>query len=520
MAKVLVVGAGVGGATVAALLAKAGHIVTVLEAHIYPGGCAGTFYHQRYRFDAGATLAGGFQPGGPHAIVGERLGIDWQVTPVNPAWQVLLPDRCVTQYADPERWHTELSRAFRNSPQHGHILRFVKESERVSDAVWDFAAHRPAWPPASIGDLMRSALALRPQTLIALPHLFETMGAWARRSGVTDKAALTFLDAQLLISAQTTSADASALFGAAAADLPRKGVTHPTGGIGGISGQLVEAIQRFGGTVHFRQEVTHLETKDGRVVAARTNKGLRVECDVCIANLTPWDLARLLGEASPAKLGRETHTRADEWGAFTLYLGVEGGLPPVGSPEPRAGQPDQPDSSSTERPDHIQVIGDYDRPLGEANSIFMSFSPAQDPSRAPPGQRALTISTHTRAADWWALRNTPGKQHEYDERVALYSERMLDQAEKAFPGLRQRIRLKLAGTPVTFNFFTRRHRGGVGGFPFTNLFKARGPWTGLPNAWLVGDSIFPGQSTAGVTLGALRVADEVLRTHPVTRSVR
>jgi phytoene dehydrogenase-like protein len=39
---------------------------------------------------------------------------------------------------------------------------------------------------------------------------------------------------------------------------------------------------------------------------------------------------------------------------------------------------------------------------------------------------------------------------------------------------------------------------------------ARGPRTGLANLWLVGDSIFPGQSTAGVTLGALRVAGEVL----------
>jgi phytoene dehydrogenase-like protein len=56
----------------------------------------------------------------------------------------------------------------------------------------------------------------------------------------------------------------------------------------------------------------------------------------------------------------------------------------------------------------------------------------------------------------------------------------------------------------------------VGGFPQTSLFKARGPRTGVPNLWLVGDSIFPGQSTAGVTLGAMRVAAEVLRAIPVT----
>jgi hypothetical protein len=33
----------------------------------------------------------------------------------------------------------------------------------------------------------------------------------------------------------------------------------------------------------------------------------------------------------------------------------------------------------------------------------------------------------------------------------------------------------------------------------------------MANAWLVGDSIFPGQSTAGVTMGALRVVDDIAR---------
>jgi phytoene dehydrogenase-like protein len=160
---------------------------------------------------------------------------------------------------------------------------------------------------------------------------------------------------------------------------------------------------------------------------------------------------------------------------------------------------------------HLQVVADYDRPLGEGNSIFMSFSPQGDARRAPAGHRALNISTHTRAADWWALREKPGAKQEYEDRVAAYADKMIDHAEKAVPGLRSRIRLQLEGTPITYKFYTRRHRGGVGGFPFTSIFNARGPWTGLRNAWLVGDSIFPGQSTAGVTMGALRVADEVLR---------
>ena len=485
----------------AALLAKAGHAVTVLEAHIDPGGCAATFFHQGYRFDAGATLAGGFHEGGPHHIVGQLLNLEWRVKPVSPAWVVHLPDRTVTQFTDSDARAAEFARAFGGEPHGANTLKFFKAVERVSDAVWDFAARRPAWPPANARDLAQVALAARPKTLLALPHLFETMGDWARRNHANDPAARTFLDAQLLISAQTTADRASALFGAAAADLPRKGVTHPEGGIGGISEQLVEAVRNFGGQVHFRQEVTRLDVKDGRITGAHTNKGAHFDCDLCIANLTPWDLARLLGDAAPARLVRETQRRPDEWGAFMLYLGVaEDG-----------GQKTGDGHNTPVSADHHQVVADYAQPLGETNSIFMSFSEAGDLKRAPAGHRAVTISTHTKLAEWWRLRQTPGCRDEYEARKAQYAERMLDNAERVFPNLRSRIRLQMDGTPVTFKFYTRRHKGGVGGFPFTSLFHARGPWTGLRNAWLVGDSIFPGQSTAGVTMGALRVADEVMR---------
>ncbi len=428
----------------------------------------------------------------------------WKVHPAEPAWQVHLPDRIITRWGDEARWHAEIEQAFAGDARLDRTLAFFRALESVSDAVWDFAARRPAWPPANVAHLVRTAQALRPRTLVALPHLFETVGDWARRSGVAGRAALAFLDGQLLISAQTTAARASALFGAAAIDLPRKGVNHVEGGIGTIAIQLADAVRRFGGEVLYRQEVTRFETREGRIVAAHTNKGARFECDACIANLTPWDLARLLGDAAPARLSRETQQLPDEWGAFTLYAGVEEPLLNLGHFQGRG-------PAGEGMPDHFQVITDYDKPLGEGHSVFLSFNMPGDAGRAPAGRRTLTISTHTRAADWWNLRQKPGGQREYDDRVGLYTERLLEAAERAVPGLRRRVRLLLPGTPVTFRFFTRRHKGGVGGFPFTSIFKARGPWTGLGNAWLVGDSIFPGQSTAGVTMGALRVVDEVLR---------
>lgn len=305
---------------------------------------------------------------------------------------------------------------------------------------------------------------------------------------VTDPMLLAFLDSQLLISAQTTSDRAGALYGSAALDLPRRGVNHVIGGMGALADTLVTWIRAHGGEVHFRQRVVavDLDLRD-RVTAVTTKRGLTVKGDAFLANLTPWGLSQLLGERAPVALRDEVRTLPATWGAFTLYLGVDASLLAGGLA------------------DHHQVIVDHTRPLGEGNSVFLSLAEKSDVARAPAGLRPMTLSTHTAVEPWWRLREG-GDEEAYLARREAYTERLLSAAERAVPNLRQAIRLVLPGTPVTFQRFTGRPFGMVGGFPQTSLFNARGPQTGVKNLWLVGDSIFPGQSTAGVTLGAMRVA--------------
>jgi len=67
----------------------------------------------------------------------------------------------------------------------------------------------------------------------------------------------------------------------------------------------------------------------------------------------------------------------------------------------------------------------------------------------------------------------------------------------------------LPATPVTFQRFTRRAWGWVGGFPQTSLFRTWGPRL-AKDVWMVGDSIFPGQSIPSVMLGGLRTARAIL----------
>ena len=487
----LIIGAGIGGLTTAALLLKAGHQVTVLDAHVYPGGSAGTFYHKGYRFDAGATLAGGFAPGGPHARLAEILDLTWPVEPVDPAWVVHLPNgRSVTQWADPEQWQAERMSAFPGTKT------FWRKQEMLADVSWDISTRPFPWPPESPKDLVALTKALRPKTLKATPYLFSSISSLANTNDPMFK---TFLDAQLLISAQTTADKAHAFYGSAAFDLPRRGVNHVQGGIGALAQTLVTWIRENGGEVLFRQQVEKIEVKNGKATDVLTQKGLHLTADNIIANLTPWALVKLLGEQTPNRLRKEIKKQPLTWGAFTLYLGLDKTKLPEGISS------------------HHQVIGDHTQSLGEGNSVFISLSERNDNTRGPDGTSTATISTHTAIHPWWDLHQAENKSA-YLEKRETYTEKLLNGAEQAIPGLRDAVQLCLPGTPVTFEFYTKRPFGMVGGFPQTSLFKARGPGTGIPNLWLVGDSIFPGQSTAGVTLGGMRVATAVMQSNPKQQS--
>jgi len=490
MNRIVVIGAGVGGLTTAALLAKAGLDVTVLEAHVYPGGCAGTFYHQGYRFDAGATLAAGFGDAGGMTRLGEALGITWPVEPAEVAMQVHLPDgSTVTRWTDPARWRDERLTAFGATSEP-----FWRWQERTADLLWDVALRGVPWPPQNareFASLTEAGLKMAAAAPSRLPGLgLDALRPVAAHLSEANEPLRRYVDGQLLISAQATSERANALYGAAALDMPRRGVAHVRGGMGKIAGLLADAVRRHGGRVLQRQRVTRVIRQGDSSFIVETEKRAGFPADAVIFNLPPWDAAALLDEARPASLRQAKHP-ADGWGAFMTYVGLDAAAVP----------PDV--------PLHHQVL--VREPFGEGNSVFLSLSLPDDAARAPQGQRALTISTHTRLPPWWRL-----FEHErdaYEARKHEYTHRVLAAAELALPGLRQAARLVLPGTPVSFQRFTHRSLGWVGGFPQTNLFQASGPRLG-PNLWLVGDSIFPGQSVLAVALGGMRVADAMVRSLP------
>ena len=250
---------------------------------------------------------------------------------------------------------------------------------------------------------------------------------------------------------------------------------------------LAAAIEENGGAVLYRKKVIRIDSVRRQVFGLETSDGSALAADFVLANLPPESLSLLTGQENKPEV---VMSESLQWSAFVLYLGMD---PALFSALPTH---------------HVQIIGASGE-LAEGNSIFVSFSPGDETNRAPEGLCAVTISTHTRPEKWFQAKEKGSAV--YLELKSAYTARVLNVLSEQFPEARESIRSITAATPVTWERYTGRFQGLVGGYPQTSLFKVRGPATSFDNLFLVGDSIFPGQSLPGVVTGARRAIELLLQ---------
>ena len=123
--KLAVVGAGLGGLAAAALAARQGRKVIVLDPGDSAGGVLDVCREDGFVFSPGPHLSFGFERDGTIQKLGERLGIALNASLCSPCYQVALPDRRVTVYAEHSETLDELRREFAH--EFDRIARFYRD---------------------------------------------------------------------------------------------------------------------------------------------------------------------------------------------------------------------------------------------------------------------------------------------------------------------------------------------------------------------------------------------------------
>jgi prolycopene isomerase len=371
--------------------------------------------------------------------------------------------------------------------------RFYREAVEVAEALHRAARQYPALATAT--KLRRLGLAaaeprLSPRVLArqgdpAIRHLAGTSARFRR-----------FVDAQLQNFAQVTSETCAYLYAAVALAQGLRGMYSLKGGAGALAGALVESIRSGGGAVRLNTPALRLAFDSrGRAAGVDLLSGETIEATrAVVSNLTVWDTyGKLVGLSRTPPDVRARLKGLWGWGAYQVFVGV--------------------DEEAARRLPAEQVLAVEDWQEGgaydpERAQLMLSVAPAWD-ARAPEGRRAATVSTFTDAEQWFSFHEDEAEHEGQDRR---FLEGRWARLHAALPELGAGCEVIETATPRTVYERTRRRLGMVGGVGQSlEVFGAAGPThrTAVPNLFIVGDTVFPGNGLAAVTHSALIAADEL-----------
>lgn len=282
---IVIIGAGIGGLTAAALLAARGHAVTVCEAAATPGGklreivadgrpidAGPTVFTMRWVFDAVFAACG--------AALGDHLTLAPVTTLARHAWG---PDARLDLFADVAA-STEAIADFAGAAEAARFRGFMAEAKRTYDTLAGTFLAAPATSPLGLtqrigvsrpGDL----LSIRPFTKLwdALgsyfhdPRLRQLFGRYATYSGASPFAA----PATLMLIAHVEAS----------------GVWAVAGGMHRIARALEGLAAGHGATFRYGAPVAEIVVGSRGAEAVMLASGERIEAAAVVVNADPQALA-------------------------------------------------------------------------------------------------------------------------------------------------------------------------------------------------------------------------------------
>lgn len=477
----IVIGSGMGGMTIAALLAKDGDKPVVLEAAYVPGGCSSSFTRKGYTFESGATTLIGFDEHQPLARLESLTGIRIPRVQLTPSMTVYQNGEKVVRYQNREQWILEAGRVFGNLEDH---RRFWELAFRVSDFVWKASERNTHFPPRSMSDWIGLGLKNNPLDVPMLRFAFQSVKDVMKSHGVLTPTFEKFVDEQLMITAQSKASDVPFLFGAAGLTYTNYSNFYVEGGLLEMVRVVQNYIESNGGKVLVRHKVVSIQ-RDSDHYLVRTERKGTFKSKLIVSNIPVWNLAKLCEGEWNSWFTKQSARYDNAWGAFTMGIVTK-------------------DQYLPEMTLHHQIHLDKPMSVTGADSVFVSMSARGDFQRAPEGYRTLNISCHTPTDVWFQM-----GEERYDEVKRDVEQEIIQILRDKLPGFEESgVIERFGATPITWENWVYRHKGRVGGIP-QSMERSLLDWapteTPFAGFYLCGDTVYPGQGIPGVTLGGINV---------------
>jgi len=486
---VIVIGSGIGGLVTATQLAAKGAKVLVLERYLIPGGSAGSFERQGYRFDVGASMIFGLGHNGTTNLLTRALDA------VNVSQPTII-DPVQIHYHLPQGLDLKVDRVYEKFLQ--NLTAYFRHEEagirRFYDECWKVFNCLNSMDLLSLEEpryLMRAFFQHPLACLSLVKYLPQNVGDVARRY-IKDPQLLKFIDMEcycwsVVPADMTPMINAGMVF----SDRHYGGVNYPKGGVGQIAQKLVEGLEKAEGKIEYQARVTKILTEQGKAVGVQLANGKVYRGKRIVSNATRWDTFEQLLPAEEIpnneKKWQQNYQKSPSF--LSLHMGVKAQVLPNG----------------TEC--HHILLEDWEKMAAVEGTIFVSIPTLLDPDLAPAGYHIIHAFTPHWIDDWLLL-----SKSEYEAKKEEAAWRIVDRLEKIFPGLDAGLDYLEVGTPRTHRRFLGREDGTYGPIPRRKLRGLLGmPFnrTAIPGLYCVGDSTFPGQGLNAVAFSGFACAHRI-----------
>ena len=291
--KAIVIGAGAGGLTAAAHLARSGMQVTVVEKNECAGGRCARVVREGHTFDAGPTLyvmPKLFEQEFAALGVSARDRLDLQR--VDPTYHLVFDDgQRLTLTSDMQRMQSQLEAMEGGS--FAHFKQYLEQGGRHYNLAMDHIVCRNFRTLAEF--LNPASLQVFLKVGALTPH-YAGMRRFFHAERL--KAAFTFQDMYMGLSPFEAPSTFSMMQYTELAD----GVWYPRGGMYAVVMALQEAAERLGAEFAFGTPVDRIVTRDGRAQGVVLGDGRYLPADIVVANADlPYVYRNLLPDRAAAR---------------------------------------------------------------------------------------------------------------------------------------------------------------------------------------------------------------------------
>jgi phytoene desaturase len=494
MAKISVVGAGIGGMSAAARLAKQGHQVTVFENSDQSGGKCRTEWFGDYAFDTGPsllTLPAVFRD--LFLKTGKRIEHVLDISPVDPAFNYNFADGSKVTFpnlSNPKTYQ-EIEKSFGISASQSW-RQIIERSEKMWEASRDSFIESELtsiWPLLLRKNLINQINQISPFTSLRSlseklnldPHLKMIIDRYATYTGSDPRSAPAVL---------LTIAFVESTFGA----------WHIKGGIGQLSVALEQRCRDLGVDFKFKSLVTKIVVERNKVEGVVLSDGKIIKSDLVVSNSdAEYTFNSLIGSEVSSARGerRKLKSATKSLAGFSLLLGLD---------------------NSKSKPvdvDHHNVYFPENYDL-EFDQIFTQKVPVTDPTIYLCAPKDSSMVKGADKDAWFVLVNAPRHEPEsgwdWKDGGQEYAQKIISKMDDLGLNVTNRLDFMEYRTPADLENYAMAPGGSIYGTssnsPVSAFLRARNR-SKVKGLFCVGGSAHPGGGLPLVGISAEIVAKAI-----------